>query len=83
MSLNLKNPTAPSRESRLGAITGYEGNLNDLASRYKDGKLNNRERCFSQSNSCNAGCALGQLSGIKDVAVINHAPSGCMYCNGS
>lgn len=77
MSVNLKNSIAPSRESRLGAITGYEGNLNDLASKSKDGKLNNRERCFSQSSSCNAGCALGQLSGIKDVAVINHAPSGC------
>ncbi|MCH3963705.1 MAG: nitrogenase [Clostridium sp.] len=77
MSINLKNSLAPSRESRLGAITGYVGNLNDLVSRSQNGTLNNRERCFSQSSSCNAGCALGQLSGIRDIAVINHAPSGC------
>ncbi|MFL0194968.1 nitrogenase component 1 [Clostridium sp. WILCCON 0269] len=77
MSINFNTSLSQTREERLGAITGYSGDLHDLCNRSKCGNLNNRERCFSQSSSCNAGCALSQLSGIRDVAVINHAPSGC------
>ncbi|MCI1968972.1 nitrogenase component 1 [Clostridium luticellarii] len=76
MTINLDTAVTPTREERLGAITGYNGSLYELCGT-GCGHLSNRERLFSQSSSCNAGCALGQLSGIRDVAVINHAPSGC------
>ncbi|MBP2652177.1 MAG: oxidoreductase/nitrogenase component 1 [Firmicutes bacterium] len=77
MSINLELATAGTRESRLGSITGYNGNLQDLVQQSHCGSLADRQRCFSQSSTCCSGCALGQLSGIRDVAIINHAPSGC------
>ncbi|WP_010235451.1 nitrogenase component 1 [Clostridium arbusti] len=77
MSINFKISAVPTRENRLGSVTGYSGDLHDIVNKSKCGSLKNRDRCFSQSSSCNAGCALGQLSGIRDIAIINHAPSGC------
>ncbi|HWQ72713.1 MAG TPA: nitrogenase component 1 [Desulfitobacteriaceae bacterium] len=77
MSINLNVSSVLARESRLGSITGYNGDLQDLVKQSKCGTLKEKERCFSQSSSCDAGCALGQLASIRDVAVINHAPSGC------
>ncbi|WP_371379704.1 nitrogenase component 1 [Sporomusa aerivorans] len=77
MAINLKVTAAGSRENRLGSITGYSGDLNDLVQQSRCGTLKEKERCFSQSSSCDAGCALSQLASIRDVAVINHAPSGC------
>jgi nitrogenase molybdenum-iron protein alpha chain len=77
MSVNLEVPTVGTRETRLGSITGYCGELSDLVHQSRCGTLQDRERCFSQSSTCNAGCALGQLAGIRDVAVITHAPAGC------
>lgn len=77
MSINLSISTVGTRENRLGSITGYNGDLHDLVNQSKCGTLKDKERCFSQSSTCLSGCALGQLSGIRDVAIINHAPSGC------
>lgn len=77
MPINLRETSAGTRENRLGSITGYSGDLQDLVEQTKLGTLRERERCFSQSSSCDAGCALSQLAYIRDVAVINHAPSGC------
>lgn len=77
MPINLNVTSAGTRENRLGSITGYTGNLHDLVYQSKCGTLQEKERCFSQSSSCDAGCALSQLAYIRDVAVINHAPSGC------
>lgn len=77
MALNLKVSSVGTRENRLGSITGYNGDLQDLVNQSRCGTLKNRERCFSQSSTCLSGCALGQLSGIRDVAIINHAPAGC------
>lgn len=77
MAINLNETTVGTRENRLGSITGYHGDLNDLMHQSHCGTLRDRERCFSQSSTCNSGCALAQLSGIRDVAVINHSPSGC------
>ena len=73
----LKKPAANTREARLGSITGYSGDLNDLVQHSCCGSLKNRERCFSQSSLCLSSCAIGQLLGIRDVAVVYHAPSGC------
>jgi nitrogenase molybdenum-iron protein alpha chain len=77
MPINLSVSAAGTRENRLGSITGYNGDLQDLVHQSRCGDLKDRERCFSQSSTCLSGCALGQLSGIRDVAIINHAPSGC------
>lgn len=77
MAFNLNGSNVPTREARLGSITGYNGDIHDLVKKSQCGGLKNRDRCFSQSSTCNAGCALGQLSGIRDIAIINHAPSGC------
>lgn len=77
MPINLSEKTVGTRETRLGSITGYNGDLQDLAHQSRCGSLKDRERCFSQSSTCLSGCALGQLGGIRDVAIINHAPSGC------
>lgn len=77
MAINLKVSTVGTRENRLGSITGYEGDLHDIVEQSHCGSLKNKERCFGQSSTCLSSCALGQLSGIRDVAVINHAPAGC------
>ncbi|MDR0862464.1 MAG: nitrogenase [Oscillospiraceae bacterium] len=77
MKLNLNNSAVPTRENRLGSITGYVGDLNDLVDQSRNGTLKNRERCFSQSSGCLSGCAIGMVAAIRDVAVIYHAPSGC------
>jgi nitrogenase molybdenum-iron protein alpha chain len=77
MPINLKVSTVGTRETRLGSITGYSGDLHDLANQSRCGTIKDRERCFSQSSTCLSGCALGTLSGIRDIAIINHAPSGC------
>ncbi len=77
MDINFKISAVGTRENRLGSITGYNGDLHDIVEKSKCGTLKNKERCFSQSSTCNASCALGQISGIRDVAIINHAPSGC------
>lgn len=78
MELNLHEASVGTRENRLGSVTGYVGSLQDLGCRSGcGGALGDKERCFTQSSGCNSGCALGQLSGIRNVAIINHAPSGC------
>ncbi|MDR2202226.1 MAG: nitrogenase [Clostridiales bacterium] len=74
---SLKKVSVSTREQRLGSVTGYHGDLQDLVSKSRCGTLKNRERCFSQSSLCLSNCAIGQLLGIRDVAVIYHAPSGC------
>ena len=77
MSFSFENSNVSPRESRLGSITGYCGDLKNLVYCSHNGSLKNRERCFSQSSSCLSGCALGQLAGIRNVAIIYHAPAGC------
>lgn len=77
MGINLKTSNIATRENRLGSITGYVGDLKELASKSEDGSLRDNERCFSQSSSCLSGCALGLLGNIRDVAVVHHGPAGC------
>ncbi|MFP3043532.1 nitrogenase [Treponema primitia] len=77
LNSQLKKSTVGTREDRLGSITGYNGALQDLVSRSCCGTLKNRERCFSQSSMCLSLCAIEQLLGIRDIAVVYHAPSGC------
>ncbi|MDR2664780.1 MAG: nitrogenase, partial [Oscillospiraceae bacterium] len=77
MKLNLKSPTVPTRENRLGSVTGYVGDLQDLVNHSRCGTLKNSERCFSQSSTCLSGCAMG-IASIRDIAVVYHAPAGCV-----
>lgn len=77
MSINLESSNVATRENRIGSITGYIGSLSDLASQSECGTLKGCSRCFSQSSTCLSSCALGQLSAIRDVAIIHHGPAGC------
>jgi nitrogenase molybdenum-iron protein alpha chain len=77
MAIDLKSSVVDSRESRIDSITGYSGTLNDLKEKACSGCLSDRKRCFSQASSCPSTCALGQLSGINDAAIVHHGPSGC------
>ncbi|MBQ8515439.1 MAG: nitrogenase [Ruminococcus sp.] len=77
MAFNLDSSNVATRENRIGSITGYIGTLSDLASQSSCGTLKGCSRCFSQSSTCLSSCALGQLSAIRDVAIIHHGPAGC------
>jgi len=79
MAINVNSKLCDSRESRLGSITGFSGSLNDLKKDFScgGGCVENKGRCFSQASSCPSNCALGQLSGINDAAIVHHGPSGC------
>lgn len=77
MAMQLEISDIGTRESRLGSITGYIGDLDDLAKQSKCGSLRGCSRCFSQSSTCLSSCCLSQLAGIRDVAVVHHGPSGC------
>lgn len=76
-SINLNESNVPIREKRLGSITGFKGTAKELVKCSHDGKLRECSRKFSQCMGCNATQAFCQLSMIKDVAVVNHAPIGC------
>jgi len=76
-SINLSSSNVRTRESRLGSITGYHGDLVNLTQQSRCGHVKNRERCFSQSSTCLSSCAISQLTRIMDVAVIYHTPAGC------
>jgi len=77
MAINLNNSNVATRENRIGSITGYIGSLSDLASQSECGTLKGCSRCFSQSSTCLSMCALSQLAGIRDIALIHHGPAGC------
>lgn len=77
MALNLNSSNVATRENRIGSITGYIGTLSDLSEQSRCGTLKGCSRCFSQSSTCLSTCALGQLSAIRDVAIIHHGPAGC------
>lgn len=82
MAFNLESSNVATRENRIGSITGYIGTLSDLAQQSSCGTLKGCSRCFSQSSTCLSGCALGQLAGIRDVAIIHHGPAGCSAISG-
>ena len=77
MESSIDSVEVPVRESRLGAITGYQGTIKDLAARAASLAVCNRERCFSQMSGCSSFCAHDYLAGIRDAVLVNHAPLGC------
>ncbi|WFR60283.1 hypothetical protein QA584_13020 [Anaerocolumna sp. AGMB13025] len=66
MALNLKVSSVGTRENRLGSITGYNGDLQDLVNQSRCGTLKNRERCFSQSTS--------RTFTFQDIRVLRYGP---------
>ncbi len=82
MAVNVEVGDIGTRETRLGSITGYKGDLRDIAQKSEDSTLRGCSRCFSQSSSCLNGCVLPMIGQMRDVAVILHGPAGCS-CNGS
>lgn len=82
-NINLSENSVPIREKRLGSITAFDGTAKELITCSHSGKLKECPRKFSQCMGCNSGQAFCQLSMIKDVAIVNHAPIGCagdFYC---
>lgn len=75
--INLKEPEVQIRENRLGSITGFAGDAAELVTCSHAGKLQDRDRSFTQCMNCSSSEAICQLSMIQDAAVINHAPIGC------
>ena len=75
--INLQEASVPIRENRLGSIIGFDGSASELVSCSHKGNLKECPRKFSQCMGCNSGQAFCQLSMIRDVAVVNHAPVGC------
>jgi nitrogenase molybdenum-iron protein alpha chain len=76
MGINL-NAEVPSREQRLGSITGYDGSLKDLSFLGCQGCLKNKSRDFQTVSSCSHVHAINQLAGLDDTLVVDHAPHGC------
>jgi nitrogenase molybdenum-iron protein alpha chain len=76
--LNLKTSEVQTREQRLGSLSDYSGSPRDIVAQvHEHGKLQTRERCFSQNSGCMSGCTQGHLSAITDACVITHGPIGC------
>lgn len=75
--INLNAAEVKIREARIGSITGFVGTAGQLVKCSREGKIKDCSRSFSQCMGCSAGHAFCQLSMIKDVAIINHAPVGC------
>ncbi|MDR0760568.1 MAG: hypothetical protein LBF74_10755 [Treponema sp.] len=76
MGINL-NAEVPSREQRLGSITGYNGSLKELSLLGCQGCLKNKSRDFQTVSSCAHVHAINQLAGLDDTLVVDHAPHGC------
>jgi nitrogenase molybdenum-iron protein alpha chain len=76
MGINL-SAVVPSREQRLGSITGYDGSLKELATLGCQDCLKNKDRDFQTVSSCAHIHAINQLAGLDDTLVVDHAPHGC------
>lgn len=76
--INLNAPEVVIREIRLGSVTGFKGSAGELVEHAHKGTLKDTGRSFSQCMGCSSGQAFCQLCMIKDAAVVNHAPVGCL-----
>ncbi|MDR3270754.1 MAG: nitrogenase [Peptococcaceae bacterium] len=67
------------RENRLGSIANYIGDVQNLHDCARCGTLRDRGNCFTQANSCaNIEALVISLARIRNVAIINHGPRGCV-----
>ncbi|MGM9936388.1 MAG: nitrogenase component 1 [Candidatus Ornithomonoglobus sp.] len=79
-TINLKTPEVAVREIRLGSITGFQGDAQELLNRAGCGKLKDKKRSFSQCLGCSTSNAACTTILIQDAAVISHGPVGCSTC---
>jgi nitrogenase molybdenum-iron protein alpha chain len=77
MRIDLRPGEPPTREQRLGSITGYDGRLTDLADKGRCGCLREKKRCFSTVNYCSHMTAINSVLALPDTLVVDHAPVGC------
>jgi nitrogenase molybdenum-iron protein alpha chain len=75
--IDIAHDQVPTRENRLGAITGYVGTIGELNTLAIGCGVQNKERGFSQASACSSGCCQGQLCSIQNVVVVDHASIGC------
>ncbi len=79
-TINLKTPSVSVREVRLGTITAFQGDAQDLVERSHCGGLKDKKRSFSQCLGCSTSNAACTTILIQDAAVISHGPVGCSTC---
>ncbi len=79
-TVNLKTPDVSVREIRLGSITGFFGDAEELVSCSHGGGLKDKGRSFSQCLGCSTSNAACTTILIQDAAVISHGPVGCSTC---
>ena len=65
------------RENRLNSITAYYGETEKFVYSSRNCALKKCDRCYKQSSSCLATTAMCSLTGIKNLAIVYHAPAGC------
>lgn len=78
-NIDLSIPEVAIREIRLGSITGFQGNAQELVSCSRCG-LKDKERSFSQCLGCSTSQAACMVVLVQDAAVISHGPVGCSSC---
>ncbi len=79
-TINLTTPSVSVREIRLGTITAFQGNAQELVDCSHCGKLKDKKRSFSQCLGCSTSQAACTTILIQDAAVISHGPVGCSTC---
>lgn len=77
MAFDLTTTEVSAREIRLKSLNAFTGNLGEIIAKTRDGSLKNCERCFSQNKTCLSMMVMDQLSSIRNVTVVYHAPIGC------
>lgn len=79
-TINLSTPEVSVRETRLGSITGFLGDAEELVQCAHGGKMRDIKRSFSQCLGCSTSNAACTAVLIQDAAVISHGPVGCSTC---
>jgi nitrogenase molybdenum-iron protein alpha chain len=77
MAIDLKQNECPTREQRLGSITGYNGTLSELTAKGCAGCLQNKLRAFQTVSSCCHTHTINQIAGLDGALVVDHGPIGC------
>ena len=77
MSTNFKSGNVEIREKRLKTVLTFQGKASELAEQGSQGKLKIGKFCYGQCGDCQEGCGKMLVYGIRDAAVISHAPIGC------
>lgn len=90
MAINLRSPSAETREQRLGTITSWDGPASRLAheSAFSRGdcgpgcggkgqRICELESPFSQGSTCSEQIAESQASNVRDAVLVQHSPIGC------